>query len=177
MIRDRRALEADAFADRLLRRAAVGERAERERELDRVEIVALHVLDERELEAVARRDVGDDGGNRGATGGLRGAPAALADDELVAVVDGAHDDRLQHAVMADRVGEPLELGGIEAAARLLGIRADALDRQLAGDGLRLGRRRRLGLGAALARGAGNQRAEAAAERAAFGSRHRSPPAD
>ena len=35
------------------------------RELDRVQVAALHVLDQRELEAVAIVDVGDHGGDRG----------------------------------------------------------------------------------------------------------------
>ena len=71
VVRDRRAVEADAPADLLLRAAAVDQRPEGVRELDRVQIAALHVLDQRELEAVAIVDVGT-------TAGIAARPAARA---------------------------------------------------------------------------------------------------
>ena len=131
VVRDRRAIEAHAPADLVLGPAAVDQRPEGVRELDRVQVAALHVLDQRELEAVAIVDVGDHGGDRGETGRARGAPASLADEQLVAVADAAHHDGLQHTVLFDRIREARERALVEAPARLLGIGIDAIDGDLA----------------------------------------------
>jgi hypothetical protein len=74
--------------------------------------------------------------------GLLGrAPAALAGDDLVLVRlarDGADDDRLDDALVANRGGEFFELFGIEVVARLERVRSQERDRQGA-RGTRLGR--------------------------------------
>ena len=49
-----------------------------------VQLLACDVLDQSEHERVAVVGLADDGGNRGVPGVARGAPAALAGDELVA---------------------------------------------------------------------------------------------
>ena len=69
-------------------------------------------------------------------GQLRGAPAAFAGDDLVTralarVVDLAHDDRLDHALRADRLGQLGELALVHAAARLVLAGLQLIDRQLA----------------------------------------------
>ena len=65
----------------------------------------------------------------GLPGDLRGAPAALAGDELEpAVVDGPEQDRLEDAVLADGRGELLEGRLVERQARLLRVGLDAVDR-------------------------------------------------
>ena len=67
--------------------------------LERVEVLALEVLDERELELVTIGELADDRRDPLEAGGLRGTKAALAGDELVAV-DGLGDqDRLEDAVL------------------------------------------------------------------------------
>ena len=68
--------------------------------LDRVEVRALEVLDERELELVAIGELADDGRDALEAGGLGGAQPALAGDELVAVDGLGDEDRLEHAVLA-----------------------------------------------------------------------------
>ena len=65
----------------------VGEAPVGERLFDRVQVLALDVLDERHLEQpllVAAGDVPDDDRHLEEAGVLRGAPAALAGDDLVA---------------------------------------------------------------------------------------------
>src|SRR4030081_626561 len=67
-------------------------------------------------------------------GDLRGAPAALAGDDLIAVLhalDRPHHDRLDHAVLFDRVSELADLGIGKIAARIARIRFDEFDRHLA----------------------------------------------
>ena len=63
---------------------------------------------------------------------LGGAPAALAGDQLVAAVgEGADQQRLDDAAGLDRGGEAGERLGVEVGARLVRVRLDQLDRQLA----------------------------------------------
>ena len=59
---------------------------------------------------------------------LRGAPAALPRDQLIAPAGkGADDDRLDDAAFGDRGGQLLQRLGIEAPARLFGMRLDCGD--------------------------------------------------
>jgi hypothetical protein len=166
VVRHRRAVEPDALAHLVLRAAAVEQRTEGLRELDRVQVAALHVLDQRDLEQLARLDVLHDGRDRLAARALGCAPAPLADDELERARGAggcaAHHHRLEHAVAADRFGEPFELALVEAAARLVGIRRDLGRAQLRG---RARRRTRLDHGRRRGR-RGDQRVEASAERVA-----------
>jgi hypothetical protein len=103
--------------------------------LERGEILALDVLDEGDLEGVAIVELLDDDRHFMKLRELRGAPAPLAGDDLVGVGSlgmAAHEERLQHALLADRVGKRAQRVVIEAAARLKPSRPQQLDR----DGLR-----------------------------------------
>ena len=83
--------------------------------LDRVEVRALEVLDERQLELLAIGELADDRRDALQAGQPRGADAALAGDELVAVEGLGDEDRLDDAVLADARGERLELGFVAFA--------------------------------------------------------------
>ena len=93
--------------------------------LDRAEVLADDVLDQRQLQRprLVERVVDERRDGRLA-GELGGAPAALAGDELIAVLDRPDDDRLQHAALPDRVRQRGQRRLVEALARLSGIRAD-----------------------------------------------------
>ena len=101
--------------------------------LDRVEVGALHVLDDGEFERlhVGRLDDGDR--HLVQAGALRRAPAPLAGDDFVmprpAVL--AHHDRLDDAALADRLGQLVELGLGEGAARVARVGNEVLDRRAA----------------------------------------------
>ena len=117
---------------------------------------------ERHLEqplAIAVGDVLDDDRDAGELGALRGAPAALAGDDLIALARGqrafdpADDDRLNDAVGLDRSRELVESRIVHVRARLILIRLELIDVDL---DRRARRRERI-------RRVGNQRAESFAE--------------
>ena len=63
--------------------------------------------------------------------GLDGGPqAALAGDQLVALADAADDHGLDHAVLANAVGQRVDLGFVEVAPRLERIAIDLVDAEL-----------------------------------------------
>ena len=73
----------------------------------------------------------------GEAGDLRGAPAALARDDFVALrftrrgaVDGAHDDRLDDALRLDRGGEFFERFLAHVDARLVLAPLQQVERQI-----------------------------------------------
>ncbi len=107
VIRDRRAVHRDLPADLFLRMSRPRERLIGERELDRIQILALHVLHDLELEAVGRVDVENHCRHAAAPRELTRAKSPLAHDQLVAASRLADDDGLQHTVLSDRVGELL----------------------------------------------------------------------
>ncbi len=112
----------------------VGERVIALRLFQRIEVFALHVLDDRELQRVAVVDVDRDDRHLVQACGLRRAPAPLAGDDLEAVVRAlhrTHHDRLDHAVLPDRVGKLGELGFRKRAARVARIGFQEFDRHLA----------------------------------------------
>jgi hypothetical protein len=99
--------------------------------LDRVEVGALEVLDERQLEHhVVADPFADDRGDHRKADGLRGAPPAFAGDQLIAPRRGADDDGLQDAVRADARLELGERLGSENAAWLEGVRSDLSEGKL-----------------------------------------------
>ena len=51
----------------------------------------------------------------------------LTSNDLVAVADGSNQDRLQHTVLAQRIGERRDLGGIERAPRLERVGVNLVD--------------------------------------------------
>src|ERR1700743_968064 len=111
----------------------VGERVIALRLLHRVQIFTLHIFDDRNFERVAVADFDGHDRNFMQTGELRGTPAPFAGDDLKPVrraLDCAHHDRLDHAVLLDRVGEFAQLGFSKLAARVARIRLDEFDRHL-----------------------------------------------
>ena len=67
-----------------------------------VEVGALQIFDDGDLHRLLVRDLAQDGGDGGLAGQLRGAPAALAGDELEAAVgQRPHQDRLHDSVGGD----------------------------------------------------------------------------
>ena len=113
------------LADRV---AEVGHLAIHPGLLERGDVLALKVLDNRYLQGRLLIEVDHDGGDRLALGEPRGAPAALTGDQLVLVADGPHEDGLQDAVFADAVGELGERILLVREAGLGGVGKDALDR-------------------------------------------------
>ena len=98
---------------------------------DGVKVFALEVFDERELGHLAVIRLDDDGGHFGKTGDARGAPAALARDDLIVAGRKAADrQRLDNAVLADGIGQILQSLFIEVAARLIGVGFDLRDGEI-----------------------------------------------
>ena len=86
----------------------IGERMIALRLFHRIEIFALHVFDDRDLERLAVVDIDRHDRNLVQAGDLRCAPAAFAGDDFETVLralDRTHHDRLDHAVLPDRIGE------------------------------------------------------------------------
>ena len=93
--------------------------------LDRVEVLADHVLDQRRLQPLGLGLVADDRRHLLEPRLLGGAPAALAGDQLVAAVgEGADQQRLDDAAGLDRGGERRQRLRVEVGPRLRGVRLD-----------------------------------------------------
>ena len=125
--------------------------------LERRQILALQVLDQRDFQRVGIRQRADDDRDFVQPDALRGAPPPLAGDQLEGrFLNGERADQqgLDDALFADRLGERIELGLVKAAPRLKRSRADQLDRHAA-------LRRRIGGRAAV--GLAEQGCEATAE--------------
>ena len=95
-----------------------------------VEVFTLEVFDERDLARLGvvvfaheRRDLFE-------AGEFRGAPAAFAGDELVAVRGFPHEDGLEDAVGRDARAELLERGLVEVRARLEAVLVNVEHRDL-----------------------------------------------
>ena len=132
-VRDRGAAAADPARQLLLGDAEVlDQRRAGARLVDRVEVLADHVLDQRRLQALVLGRVADHRRDRLEAGLLGGAPAALAGDQLVAaVVERADDQRLEDARRRDRVRQRVERVRVEAVRGWSGLGSIMLDRQLA----------------------------------------------
>jgi hypothetical protein len=129
---DGRAVLADALGDRVLGvPVLVAEALERACGLDRVQVLALQVLHQRRLERALRGELAHEDRDVLQPGPLRGSPAPLARDDLEAAGGALADqDRLEHSVLADRLRQLLQLGVVEACARLGAVREDLLDRRV-----------------------------------------------
>src|SRR5262249_27443929 len=142
----------------------VGQAAVGERRLDRIQILALDVLDERHLEErplLSRRHVADDDRHALEAGHLRCTPAPLAGDDLKPIADLADDDWLDDAARFDGAREVVEAAVADLAARLEAVRREAIDVDLDWRRPDLGRVR-------------NERAEALPEGGAFRGGHGTP---
>src|SRR6202030_4841168 len=102
--------------------------------LHRIEVLALHVFDDRDLKRVGIADIDRHDRDLVQAGDLRGAPAPLTGDDLKAILyafDRTHHERLDHAVLPDRIGELTEFGIGKGPARIARIGLDEFDRDLA----------------------------------------------
>src|SRR5579875_3430837 len=96
--------------------------------LERRQVLALEVLDEGELEPLARGAFPHQHGHLREPG-TDGCPqAALAGNHLVAAGHGAHDERLRQPVPGDRVRERGERLLVEVPPRLLRVRDEGRHR-------------------------------------------------
>jgi hypothetical protein len=98
--------------------------------LDRIEVTALDIFDDRQLQNRAVVKLTDDDGDLVQPGALGGSPAALAGDNLVVAEMarvGPDHDRLDNAALANRGGELVQFGLGEIAAGLVWIGAQPLD--------------------------------------------------
>src|SRR5689334_14087403 len=93
--------------------------------LDRIEVFALDVLDERKLGHRRFVDLADDRRDCMQPRFLCGPPAPLTRDDLEAVPAGPQKDRLKHAALRDRFGELADRLFAKLDARLVRVRPDA----------------------------------------------------
>src|SRR5712692_5471084 len=134
---------ADDLGDVLLAVAKlVDQRLIAGRLLERIEVGALHVLDDRELQRLVIVHVERNDRNLMQTGALRRAPAPLAGDDLEGVgvaARRANHDRLHDAALADRGGELVELGIRKIATWITRVGLEKFDRNAALSARALGR--------------------------------------
>ncbi len=95
--------------------------------LDRVQVLALEVFDERHLERDFLGNVANDDGNARECGPLGGAPAAFTGNQLVAKTHPADDERLHDSARTDRARQLFDGLLAEAGARLIGAGIDQVD--------------------------------------------------
>ena len=106
--------------------AAVGQAVQRFRLLERRQILALQVLDQRELDDLGVVDLADDHRQLAQAGPHRRLVAALAGHDLKAVAALADDQRLDDPLLADRGDELRQVA--HDLPRLVRVRIDELDR-------------------------------------------------
>ena len=94
-----------------------------------VQVGALQVLDDGHLHRLLIGHFADDGWDGFFAGACGGQPAALAGDELVAVLPASrlHDNRLDDSGGGDGLGQLGELGFVEVGAGLEGVAVDLLE--------------------------------------------------
>ena len=100
----------------------------RHRFFDRVQILALDIFDQRNLERFRIGKFADHHGDFVQSCALGGTPAALAGDDLISLAARTHHDRLNDAMRCDRLGQFVQRCLIEMAARLSGVRGERADR-------------------------------------------------
>jgi hypothetical protein len=109
----------------LLDQLAVGERL-----VDRVEVGALHVLDERDLQLRAVGELANERGDPFEADQASRSHASLAGDELVPVQRLGDEDGLEHTVLPDACRELLEDGVVDPVTWLVGVGRDPRQRHL-----------------------------------------------
>jgi len=112
---------------------AIHHRAEGLGPLDRVEVLALDVLDDGPFVDLLIGSLADERGDviePGLGGGLQAPLPGDEDERLVGRLGpiGRDQNRLKHPLPPDRVGQFLELLGVELFSRLIWIRRDLSDR-------------------------------------------------
>ncbi len=124
-IRDRSPIKTNSIRNGLMRQTElIRKPPQRPRALDRVEILALHILDQSEFGRALVIEDANQRRERLKADQLRGAPAAFAGDELETVTHGAHQDRLHEARLADGGGKALDERQVEVGSRLAWIGND-----------------------------------------------------
>ena len=106
--------------------------------LQRGQLLALDVLHEGQLEEPLVRHLPHDHGDGGEADLLRGPPAPLPRDDLVALPHPADEDRLDHPALPEGGGQLAETGGVQGRAGLEGVRVEVVDRDLGASRLRKG---------------------------------------
>ena len=96
--------------------------------LDGVQVFALQIFDERQLQHRAVVRLAGDDGNLRQIQKLRRAPAAFAGDQFKKTATLAHDERLDDALFADGIGQFAQRLVGEILARLERAGADAVQR-------------------------------------------------
>ena len=99
--------------------------------LDHVEVLALDILDDRDLQRFLVVEVADDGRNLVQPGALRRTPAPFAGDNLEILAVRPDNNRLDHAALAHAAGQLVERVRIEMLSRLVGIGANIRNRDRA----------------------------------------------
>ncbi len=128
------ALADDAGEIRLLVVELVGQRVVAHGFFQRIEIGALDVLDDGDLQRLAVADLEQQNRDLVQAGALRRPPPPLAGDDLVGIDgagDRAHQDRLENSFFLDGVGELGQLGLGVVPARIARVRPHELDRHAA----------------------------------------------
>ena len=97
--------------------------------VERGQVLALEVFDDGDLQRRVVVDLFDECGDGCQAGEARRAPPSFAGDDLILVgADGAHEDRLEHTVLADGSRQFFEGVLFEDDPRLLRIRIDPIHR-------------------------------------------------
>jgi hypothetical protein len=127
-IRDGSAVLTGALRELFLREVEIVAQAlESARLLDRVQVFALEIFDQRHLDGEFLRNIPENDGHARLRRSLGGSPAALAGDQLIAKADLANDERLHDAARANRLSKLFESLFAEAGARLIRARVDQVD--------------------------------------------------
>ena len=133
--------------------------------INSVEVLTLHVFDDRQLKRFLVIDLTDDDGNLMQSSALRSPPAALSGnnfEDIGALVAWAHQQRLHDALFANRIGQVFEQLWIKVFAGVGAACDDELDGQSARP-----RRFRLARSGFERLHVSNQGGEAAAETSGF----------
>ena len=134
VVGDRRTILPDGVGNLLLcEMEVVGETTIGLRLFDRIEILALDVLDQRDRQQLIFGNVANDNRYFQEAGALRCPPATFAGHDLVVAIDAPDDDRLDDPVGANGAGEILDplVVHLRAGLELVGPQQIGVDLQRA----------------------------------------------